>query len=259
MNTQLLRNMAHNAPLPSVTRCPEPVQSSRMLPVCSPGKKSSNALTPSSQMSWTVTRQEMGVSSDSDSVDGAGKVLSTDAHRDLARCLSTGLKSVEQAREHLVGSTPNSPLNRKSKAAFLLPSFEQSMEIKTLFPRHDASVRNSHASHVSRNSSRELTPRGSNISQNVMAVKRKVIIPIVGQRYVVLQPWVTLRENADIYTHSPIICEVYMGYAVRILRYEQQAGDKLRVQVLTDDEKVGWCTLTTEFGEALLRLAPEEV
>eukprot|EP00397_Hematodinium_sp_SG-2012_P023390 GEMP01024295.1.p1 GENE.GEMP01024295.1~~GEMP01024295.1.p1 ORF type:complete len:224 (+),score=42.96 GEMP01024295.1:76-747(+) len=208
------------------------------LPSCSPCDECCKAILPS-----IATREAARGSVNSEWGKNPIIVISDASPRDLAHCLSPEGRSTQligraEAREHLIGSTPNSPLNRPSKAALLVPCYEQAMERTSTYSRYTASV------------------RGSDVSQVIHLLPTR---PLVGQKYVVRVPWIQLRASADVCMHSPIIGAVEMGHVVRILRYMTMANGKLRVQVLTSDETVGWCTMTAEDGQELLELAPEEV
>eukprot|EP00397_Hematodinium_sp_SG-2012_P022809 GEMP01023656.1.p1 GENE.GEMP01023656.1~~GEMP01023656.1.p1 ORF type:complete len:262 (+),score=66.27 GEMP01023656.1:409-1194(+) len=176
----------------------------------------------------------------------------------------------EAALQYLVGSTPHSTLSRKSKAPHLVACFEQALEHKAQYahgtssPRHVAEPTDNGDAAEKSSSQYGLKFFTSSQSSGAITPTRQRArtaqeLPIVGQRYTVVQPWITLRAFPKVETHNAVVCTVKKGRSVRILRFVEQANDKLRVQVLTNDEEVGWCTMISGSGEMLLKLAPEEV
>lgn len=145
------------------------------------------------------------------------------------------------AQEELFGSTPNSPLmNRPSKLGLIMQSYEQLLADRS--PRHGS-----------------LSPsaRGRFAEDTSSEVSRDM--PIIGQLYQVRMPHIILRENCEISQNNAIIAKVYQGNTVKILRHEISSDAKLRVQVITSEDKIGWCTMNTAKGDELLVLVTEEV
>jgi len=146
------------------------------------------------------------------------------------------------AQEELFGSTPNSPLmNRPSKLGLIMQSYEQLVAGRS--PRHGSS---------SPTNSRGRFPedQSSEVSRDM---------PIIGQLYQVRMPHIILRENCEISQNNAIVAKVYQGDTVKILRHEISSDAKLRVQVITSTDKIGWCTMNTAKGDELLVLVTEEV
>lgn len=84
---------------------------------------------------------------------------------------------------------------------------------------------------------------------------------IPGQRFQIVQSSVALRKHCPLVNdESPVVTNLHKGTKLRLvsgIQYEESG--RMRVEVVTEDEKRGWLSLKTPSNTTLLRSLPEEV